>query len=80
MIILSYYDSYNFCVKLGRNKLTTNDVLMKQFTTKKKLSMPIFVEKPLIQTAPIKVTRDNKVTFAPSTNIHQSKLDSSGWT
>ena len=37
--------------------------------------MPIFVEKPLIQTAPIKVTGDNKVTFAPSTNIHQSKLD-----
>ena len=53
---------------------------MKQFTTKKTFHAYFCREKPLIQTAPIKVTRDNKVTFAPSTNIHQSKLDSSGWT
>ena len=41
---------------------------------------PCLFREPLRQTASIKVTGDNKVTFAPSTNIHQSKLGGRDWT
>ena len=47
---------------------------------RQKKIFPCLFREPLRQTAPIKVTGDNKVTFAPSTNIHQSKLDGRVWT